>query len=485
MTMRRKQFNSNVINIAAIDAAVSVYGARVENETARGWWSRNFRNFLIRDPSVLSEITDIDGLADLYAKGALPLPVAKWAALDVNAGRPVHFFDPSQVETEKGKVTLAQIIDWMNALSPTDRHFQRLHKISPLEAAGLAEKWRAREDRRAAQDIPETANAVRTILPFDDGYRIVKLVSLDAFERESALLRNCLHRIQEFFSADIYSLRDAENQPHAAMEFRGGQLIQIRGFGNSIPRAKYRPYLVAFLRHMQVEDGEISLHLNTYDIDFEPPVDINQSTVDFINWAKDLPSLDMVPFLRDPKVDSLVDNFILYGADVRNSTKKAVRKLFVPKGRTWLNRCGTHRKLPGTVQIRHPRLPTTLYDLSRYSVLSETTTRKIFKKALSEIIDHAERDTHGVYDLQAGNEAIPRGDLSILLDEIGHRRRLEEAKARSREAKTEIIRASTATLARDLRRRDVSEARRRRTFETIQGIYPWLKGRLLSDEMVL
>jgi len=118
-------------------------------------------------------------------------------------------------------------------------------------------------------------------------------------------------------------------------------------------------------------------------------------------------------------------------------------------------------------------------------VLSETTTRKIFKKALSEIIDHAERDTHGVYDLQAGNEAIPRGDLSILLDEIGLRRRLEEAKARSREAKTEIIRASTATLARDLRRRDVSEARRRRTFETIQGIYPWLKGRLLSDEMVL
>jgi hypothetical protein len=115
----------------------------------------------------------------------------------------------------------------------------------------------------------EGPDAVKTVAAWPDGYRIVRLKTVAALEREGILMGHCLatkrhyhQSVEKPSSRFLFSLRDSANVPHATLEVllhtRNGllyrrELIQCRGKGNEPVHPKYMPYIDGFLRTQQIE----------------------------------------------------------------------------------------------------------------------------------------------------------------------------------------------------------------------------------------
>ncbi len=89
---------------------------------------------------------------------------------------------------------------------------------------------------------------------FDNGARIVRLMTLEALKYEGSSMGNCIGSgsyDEAFLSGEevFYSLRDTQNKPHATMEVGvGGNILrQCKGKENKPPVEKYMPMLQAFL----------------------------------------------------------------------------------------------------------------------------------------------------------------------------------------------------------------------------------------------
>ena len=90
MRDRGQKFTSNVVNPDAVDAVVADHRDRTRPEAGKLWWSRNFRNHVLRSPSLLVPVRDENQLMALYQDGVLHPPVQRWAVRDLKARRPVH-----------------------------------------------------------------------------------------------------------------------------------------------------------------------------------------------------------------------------------------------------------------------------------------------------------------------------------------------------------------------------------------------------------
>ena len=129
----------------------------------------------------------------------------------------------------------------------------RLKSMSYDEAKTNAEKW-TKTQQKKGQHIIEKPEDTEVVLDFKDGFKIVKLVGKAAYEREGYLMRHCV-AIYYGKNAEIYSLRDKDNMPHATME----KDQQIKGKGNVNIHLKYVEYVVKFLEYtgMTVGDNEM------------------------------------------------------------------------------------------------------------------------------------------------------------------------------------------------------------------------------------
>ena len=143
----------------------------------------------------------------------------------------------------------------------SDAKPKRLARVSYEQAKVAAEKWNAALIKKA-EKITEVPQDTETVLDFKDGFKVVKLIGKNAYEREGYLMRHC---VASYYGSDkvIYSLRDANNEPHCTME----QDQQIKGKGNGDVHPKYIDYVVKFLKKvgMTVGDSEM-LHLGYINV---------------------------------------------------------------------------------------------------------------------------------------------------------------------------------------------------------------------------
>lgn len=142
-----------------------------------------------------------------------------------------HGNNPQEVEfvnlvlvphAEKNPVETSEvehILDFLFANKVKD-----VSKVSYRHFVDKAAKWQKKLENVKVKD---DSDGIETVLDFGDGFRFVKLVSKDSYEKEGKLMSHC---VASYYgnSAKIYSLRDASNNPHCTIE----EDNQIKGKGN-------------------------------------------------------------------------------------------------------------------------------------------------------------------------------------------------------------------------------------------------------------
>ncbi len=129
----------------------------------------------------------------------------------------------------------------------------KLHKMSWKDTLHCAHRW-VEKLRKQGEQVQEEESDIETVLDFGDGFKFVKLIGQNAYEREGHLMRHC---VSSYYGRDVevYSLRDPKNMPHCTVE----KDVQIKGKGNGDIHPKYIDYVVRFLEHtgMDVRDSEM------------------------------------------------------------------------------------------------------------------------------------------------------------------------------------------------------------------------------------
>lgn len=170
---------------------------------------------------------------------------------------------------------LEHIIDWMCS----DNAPPRLKKMSIVDAKKKTDQWVEKNISKGSK-ISEIADDVEEYLDFKDGFRFVKLLTKNAFQREGSLMSHCLGGYSPGNDLKIFSLRDYKNNPHCTIEVRGDKEInQIKGKGNGNIHPKYINYVLDFLDKvgMKIRTNEMK-NLGFYHVD--------KSHIDFIKKIK-------------------------------------------------------------------------------------------------------------------------------------------------------------------------------------------------------
>lgn len=150
---------------------------------------------------------------------------------------------------------IEHILDYMQS----DKAPPRLKKMSYVQAKSNAQKW-VKALKNKGKDVKETARDVKTILKLQDGMRLVQLKTKKAFEREGFLMSHCVASYHNKSGTKVFSLRDADNQPHCTIEVVGDKnLQQIKGKGNGSIHPRYIKHAIQILEHfgLEVRDSEM------------------------------------------------------------------------------------------------------------------------------------------------------------------------------------------------------------------------------------
>jgi PcfJ-like protein len=166
------------------------------------------------------------------------------------------------LEKEKKDISQDQIEHIIDYLISSEAPQKNLTAMSYKDAQKNADKW-VKAQMKKGEHIKETKKDTEIILDFKDGFKIVKLIGKNAYEREGHLMRHC---VASYYGNDkeIYSLRDKDNMPHCTME----KNQQIKGKGNGNIHPNYIGYVVKFLEFigMTVRDSEMA-HLGYINVE--------------------------------------------------------------------------------------------------------------------------------------------------------------------------------------------------------------------------
>ena len=123
-------------------------------------------------------------------------------------------------------------------------------KLADTDMGIKAKKLRAQFMVATSFDEDEQAGHTKTVYRFENGYRLVQLLTPHALKVETAHMQHCIgqgaydHRIQSKTSyAKFFSLRCSRNKPHATIETFGNAVSQCVGKQNRPVVKKYLPYL--------------------------------------------------------------------------------------------------------------------------------------------------------------------------------------------------------------------------------------------------
>ena len=149
----------------------------------------------------------------------------------------------------ENQIEIEHIIDYLCS----DKAPKRLQRMSYKEALANTDKWNKSLIKKG-MNIVEDKKDTEIIKDFGDGFKIVKLIGKNAYEREGFLMRHC---VSSYFGkeTEVYSLRDSKNIPHCTME----KNMQIKGKGNGSINPKYIKYIVDFLEEVGMKVNDIEM----------------------------------------------------------------------------------------------------------------------------------------------------------------------------------------------------------------------------------
>jgi len=203
----------------------------------------------------------------------LPRNAPGWLTNAFNNGEKVYEFAPDADMMRR----VSYINNWLAAameneeswLNNTDKSGRpkKLLKLGTMEQAKReADKALLIYNQRQSAKLMTDHSGEQTIMTFDNGYRIVELLTSSAMDRESEYVGHCIGNgdYANRMAAGThryYSLRDRKNEGHATMEVltvEGNILLQCKGKGNKIPVRKYMPSIQKFLMREDFDLDEAS-----------------------------------------------------------------------------------------------------------------------------------------------------------------------------------------------------------------------------------
>lgn len=133
-------------------------------------------------------------------------------------------------------------------------HFKTVEDAQKAADKAMAEE-NARLKRKFENAVASGESGIRTAMTLKNGYRIVRLLTPEALDRESVYMGHCVgHGAYDQDLAEgthaYYSLRDSANKPHATMEVEiaSNTLLECKGKQNIPPVETYFPFIRAFVR---------------------------------------------------------------------------------------------------------------------------------------------------------------------------------------------------------------------------------------------
>lgn len=147
---------------------------------------------------------------------------------------------------------------------------KRLQKMSLKDAKAQSKKW-SEQNQKKGRHLVDSSADIETIHDFLDGTKIVKLKTKKALQREGFFMAHCVGGYDPEKS-EIYSYRDADNEPHATFEVSRAkdQIMQIKGKGNGAIHPKYIHPILAFLQSFKINVSSREMkNLGYYHIDKE------------------------------------------------------------------------------------------------------------------------------------------------------------------------------------------------------------------------
>ncbi len=245
----------NVANVKSIENWIdaflkstdaTVYRNEINHPVIQSWFKKQVRNYVLNN----------EEFAEPYTSAAR----TEWMVQAIERGEEiVRIRIPVAFEEQ-----LAHVYDWFTWLTQQDnieaqRILEKVPKLTIPMAIEKSEQWTEWLNKQASGI--EDEQGLESVMTFKDGYRIVKLISKDCYDREGKLMQHC---VASFYNARaarmgrmnptvgsrqrvIYSLRDPENEPHVTMEIRGQEITSIQGKQNKTPIAKYRSYVRKFI----------------------------------------------------------------------------------------------------------------------------------------------------------------------------------------------------------------------------------------------
>lgn len=150
-------------------------------------------------------------------------------------------------ENQENQTEIEHILDYLYSHPKLD-----ISKIGYTTISAKAEKWMKKLQTLSTKDTEVEGTDYVVDFDFGDGYRMVKLLSQEAYNREGKLMSHC---VSSYYGRDevIYSLRDANNKPHCTISDASGQ---IKGKGNGSIDPKYIDYIIRFLESKEIKVSE-------------------------------------------------------------------------------------------------------------------------------------------------------------------------------------------------------------------------------------
>lgn len=177
--------------------------------------------------------------------------------------------DPAALIRRFGTDPLRHVVDWLVVSDQQDADW--IHRTSaegvPLKLAKCgsldrlrteADKAMHRETQRAMARLDPTQprEGEKIEMTLDDGWTIVRLLTPEALDRESARMKHCVgngayDKDVIYNRTKIFSLRCPQGKPHVTVEI--GKNVQIHAKANSRPQQKYNDALRALFVHEKKE----------------------------------------------------------------------------------------------------------------------------------------------------------------------------------------------------------------------------------------
>lgn len=199
---------------------------------------------------------------------ALPADAPPWLIQKWSLSSEWHKFNPRSDVKLPGTIfavaewldkAITYELDWLKNVDDQGRP-KKLLKISKIEEVWSLMnddekiiKDKMREAAREELQHESLGSDVSEIMKFENGYRIVKLMTERALDRESAFLEHCVgdgyyDKALENNTLYYYSLRTADNQPRVtfSVDPATASVRELSGFRNNLPDMKYMRYIATF-----------------------------------------------------------------------------------------------------------------------------------------------------------------------------------------------------------------------------------------------